>query len=101
MAPDIPIPPMLSGATPAASDHCAAGSVTRRTPHHANKMSWQNFAQRQAKFRLYTVRCCPQPRGDLVRMGGGEDCAAGGAGDSEKVSHRFQPSGRALLSNSP
>jgi uncharacterized membrane protein len=37
----------------------------------------------------------------LVSIGGGEDCAAGAAGDSTNVSQRFQPSGRALLSNSP
>jgi hypothetical protein len=43
-----------------------------------------------------------QPRGGaLVSIGGGEDCAVGAAGDSANVNLTFQPSGRALLSNSP
>jgi hypothetical protein len=45
---------------------------------------------------------CPQPRGaPLVIIGGGADCAAGGAGDSTNVSQTFQPSGLLSLSNSP
>ena len=37
----------------------------------------------------------------LVGIGGSEDCAVGAAGDSAYVNHRFHPSGRAALLNSP
>jgi hypothetical protein len=48
------------------------------------------------------LRCAPlQLRGgDLVKIGGGEDSAADGAGDSTSVTHAFQPSGLLALSNS-
>jgi hypothetical protein len=42
-----------------------------------------------------------QLRGVLVMIGGADALADGAAGDSANVTHKFQPSGRALLSNSP
>jgi hypothetical protein len=61
-------------------------------------MSWPNCARRWAKFRPYPiigVQLAQRRGGAFVSIGGGEDCAVGGAGERPNVSQIFQPSDRA------
>jgi hypothetical protein len=47
-------------------------------------MSWPNCARRWAKFRLYPIigdHLVQLRGGAFVSIGGGEDCAVGGAGE--------------------